>query len=105
MREFAKRFYKSSAWQKCRASYIASVHGLCERCTASGMIVPGKIVHHKIYLNERNINDASVTLNHEHLEYLCQDCHNIEHMARAPMADGLRFDKEGNIIPAHQAPR
>jgi 5-methylcytosine-specific restriction endonuclease McrA len=100
MREFAKRFYKSSAWQKCRASYIVSVHGLCERCGAGG-----KIVHHKIYLSDKNINDVSVTLSHDNLELLCHDCHNIEHMTKAPMASGLRFDNQGNIIPTHQAPR
>ena len=98
MREFAKRFYKSTAWQKCRASYIVSVHGLCERCTASGLAVPGKIVHHKIYLSERNINDASVTLNHEHLEYLCLDCHNDEHMGSSALQKDLRFDADGNVI-------
>ena len=96
MREFAKRFYTSSAWKKCRESYIATVHGLCERCSGAG-----KIVHHKIYLNEGNIDDPSVTLSHENLELLCQECHNREHMAgKMPIANGLAFDTEGNLIPA-----
>ena len=94
MREFARKFYKSKQWQQCRASYITSVHGLCERCGAGG-----KIVHHKIYLDERNINDPHVTLAHENLELLCQECHNIEHMSGGmPIAGGLVFDSFGNIL-------
>jgi 5-methylcytosine-specific restriction endonuclease McrA len=100
MREFAKKFYKSAAWKKCRLAYIASVHGLCERCSAGG-----KIVHHKIYLGEHNINDAHVTLAHDNLELLCQECHNIEHMEKLPMADGLRFDANGDVIYSRSAPR
>lgn len=94
MREFAKAFYKSAAWKKCRASFIESKYGLCERCGAGG-----KIVHHKTYLNERNIHDPSVTLNHELLELLCLECHNSEHMGSQPIADGLKFDEYGEIIP------
>ena len=93
MREFAKRFYNSKAWQRCRASYIARVHGLCERCGAGG-----KIVHHKIYLSERNIDDPSVTLNHEHLELLCHECHNVEHMYHPPVIDGLKFNEFGELV-------
>ena len=77
--EAAKQFYKSQAWIKCRESYIASVGGLCERCLAKGLIVPGYIVHHKCYLTPQNILDPSITLNFSNLEYLCQDCHNKEH--------------------------
>ena len=79
MKEFAKAFYKSSEWQKCRASYIKSVNGLCERCLQRGLIVPGYIVHHKCYLTPENILDPSVTLNFDNLEFLCHDCHNREH--------------------------
>ena len=92
MREFAKRFYKSAAWKKCRLSYVDRVHGLCERCGSGG-----KIVHHKVYLNEKNINDNWVTLNHDNLELLCHDCHNREHMARLPMEKTLFFDENGDL--------
>jgi 5-methylcytosine-specific restriction endonuclease McrA len=74
-----KGFYKTSAWLKCRAAYIKSVGGLCERCLKDGKIVPGYIVHHKCYLNATNIQDPSITLNWDNLEYLCHDCHNKEH--------------------------
>ena len=73
-KEYAKAFYNSAAWIKCKNSYIKSVHGLCERCGE-----PGYIVHHKKYITPKNINDPSITLNHDNLEYLCQKCHNEEH--------------------------
>lgn len=79
MRSIPTRFYKSRAWEKCRAAYLASVGGLCERCKAEDKIVPAEIVHHKIYLREENYKDASVALNFDNLEALCQECHNQEH--------------------------
>lgn len=93
MRDFAKRFYNSKAWKDCRQSYIHSVFGICERCAQ-----PGKIVHHKVYLSPKNINDPYVALNHKNLELLCQDCHNAEHMAKLPIAMGLRFTPDGDVI-------
>ena len=75
----ARRFYKSKEWEKCRKSYIKSVGGLCERCLAKGLIVPGKIVHHKIYLDGDKLYDPEILLNWNNLEYLCVTCHNEEH--------------------------
>ena len=93
-KDYAKRFYKSKAWQKCRESYITKKHGLCERCEQ-----PGKIVHHKIYITPDNINDPDITLNHFNLELLCQDCHNREHHERnSPTRFDTKFDDEGNLI-------
>ena len=79
MKEYARAFYKSARWQKCRASYIKSVGGLCERCLSKGLIVPGDIVHHKCYLTPDNINDPATALNWDNLELLCLECHNKEH--------------------------
>ena len=93
MREFARQFYNSKAWKQVRLAYIAKVHGLCERCSGAG-----KIVHHKIYLNESNIHDPMIALGFENLEYLCQDCHNDEHMGRRAIEKGLMFDEQGQLI-------
>ncbi|WP_019243657.1 MULTISPECIES: HNH endonuclease [Bacillus] len=93
-KEWAKRFYKSKAWRQCRDSYISKVHGLCERCKQ-----PGKILHHKEYLTPNNIDDPYVSLNHDNLEYLCQDCHNKEHHEKySPVRSDVMFDKEGNLV-------
>ena len=91
-KDWAKAFYKSAAWQKCRAAYIQSVFGLCERCQR-----PGWIVHHKEKLTPANINNPDVTLSWENLEYLCQDCHNREH-GNASTAEGLMFDENGDLV-------
>jgi len=92
-REFAKKFYKSKAWQKCRDAYFDSKFGLCERCQGAGLIV-----HHKEALTPLNINDPNVTLDWEKIELLCQDCHNKETFGSDATADGLTFDAEGNLL-------
>lgn len=90
----AKRFYQTTAWKKCRESYISSVYGLCERCGE-----PGSIVHHKIYINSKNINDPNITLNHDNLEYLCINDHNTEHHRKySALREGFGFDDNGDLI-------
>lgn len=93
MQKWAEKFYKSKAWEETRKAYYISRFGLCERCGR-----PGDIVHHKVYLTPANINDTNITLNWDNLELLCQECHNKEHSKKLPVADGLTFDEEGNLI-------
>ena len=73
--EFAKPLYSSAPWQKCRRAYIANRikidGGLCEECHQR----IGYIVHHRIMINEANVNNPEITLNHENLEYVCKYCH------------------------------
>lgn len=75
MKDFAKKFYKSQAWQDCRKAYIAKRMqvdgGLCEECHDA----QGYIVHHKILLTPDNITNPAITLNHGLLAYVCKDCH------------------------------
>lgn len=75
MKEFAKAFYKSKAWQDCRKAYMHSAGYLCENCRRKGILKTGDTVHHKIHLTPENIKDPSVTLNWENLELVCRDCH------------------------------
>lgn len=74
---WAKGFYKSKKWIKCRDSYIRKRimedGGICEECRNK----PGYIVHHRILLTSENISDPEVSLNHENLEYVCKDCHDL----------------------------
>ncbi|MBQ6994975.1 MAG: HNH endonuclease [Lachnospiraceae bacterium] len=97
MKEYAKDFYRSSAWKKTRNIVIHRANGLCERCMAAGQYVPGVIVHHKTYITPNNIHDTSVTLNLDNLEYLCDDCHNKEHKSK--QNGRYRFDSNGNLLP------
>ena len=72
---WAKPFYNSIRWQRCRDSFIQKRvlidGGLCQECHN----VPGEIVHHKIVLTARNIDDETISLNHDNLMYVCHDCH------------------------------
>lgn len=75
MQDFAKGFYRSKAWQRCRAAYAKSVGGLCEECQRRGLYQPGEIVHHRKPLTPENIHDPAVTLSWDNLELVCRDCH------------------------------
>jgi len=99
VKPWARKFYKSKAWQKTREAYIAARHGLCERCGAGG-----KIVHHRVHLTPDNINDPGITLSFDNLELLCQECHNREHHETVPAADGLRFTADGDLIAVDSLP-
>ena len=94
-KDFAEKFYRSAAWQKCRGAYILSVGGLCERCYAAGIIKHGDTVHHKVHLTNENINDPSVTMNFKNLELLCRDCHAAMHRS-APKR--YMVDEMGKVI-------
>ena len=89
---FAKTFYKSISWKRCRKAYLDSVGWLCERCAKEGKIVPADHVHHKVRLTPENINDPTVSLNHDNLEALCIDCHTQEHKPRR-----WRCDPDGHV--------
>ena len=92
-KRFAHEFYKSWAWIKCARGYKASRNGLCERCLAKGLIVPGDEVHHKIKLTPENIKDPAVALSWDNLELLCKNCHMEEH-------SGVRWrtDEFGHVM-------
>ena len=78
MRSIDESFYKSRAWKDCRSQYLDRVNHLCERCQSKGIFVPARFVHHKIYLDDSNYRDASISLNFRNLEALCFDCHNAD---------------------------
>lgn len=72
---WAKAFYNSSRWNKCRKSFIEHRRmidgGACQECHTN----LGEIVHHRITLTEDNIKDDLVSLNFANLEYVCHKCH------------------------------
>lgn len=99
MKAFAKAFYESPAWRQTRAYILKRDAGLCVHCGA-----PGVIVHHIKEITPRNINDVMITLNENNLETVCRTCHAIIHEGTPPIADGLTFDKDGNIIETEASP-
>lgn len=97
-REFAKKFYKSKEWQRCREAVMKRDYYLCVECGAAG-----KEVHHKKHITPKNINDPTITLNISNLVTLCKDCHHKAHERNQytnhnELEDGLTFDEEGNLI-------
>lgn len=98
IKEYARKFYKSKAWQKCRASFIGKRRsidgGLCEHCGKR----QGYIVDHIEEINPDNINDLSITLNHNNLQYLCLECHNTKTFKKNfAIRENLFFDEYGNL--------
>lgn len=94
MRDFAKGFYKSQAWKKCRAAYAKRVGGLCEVCLAKGIYTPGEIVHHKEHISPENITDERVLLDWSNLQLVCRDCHAELHRREKR----YRLDELGRVI-------
>lgn len=92
MQPWARSFYRSRAWQECRAALVADRYGLCEQCGG-----PGLIVHHRVRLTPANIGNPAVTLDWANLELLCIECHNRAHGGDS-VSDGLSFDASGNLI-------
>lgn len=97
-KDYAKGFYKSRAWQRCRAAFISEREaidgGLCQHCGCKR----GYIVDHIVEIEPDNINNPEITLNHDNLQYLCLECHNTKTFQKHKSTrDGLCFDAEGNI--------
>ena len=105
-KKWAKWFYNSTAWLKCRDGYIQSVQGLCERCLQAGKCIPGHIVHHKVLLTPENISNPDVALNWSNLEYVCQDCHNREHhgSGEGVTSPGTYFNERGELVEGRPTP-
>lgn len=98
-KEYARSFYSSSAWIKCRNSFMKSKNYICERCGGAAYIV-----HHKIHITPENINDTNITLNWDNLQALCLECHNTVHGNGPATIEGVSFDSNGDLIynPPHQ---
>ena len=75
MKEYARKFYSSKAWQRTRAAYAKSKRNLCEVCLDKGLYKPCEIVHHKVELTPDNIDNPDVTLNWNNLQCLCREHH------------------------------
>ena len=93
-----KQFYKSRPWLRARQAYIdkrmATDGGICEKCHEE----PGKIVHHKIWLDDVNCNDPEISLNEDNFMYECQTCHNQERDPRKETPGRCLYGPNGEII-------
>lgn len=92
----AKKFYDSKDWKSCRESFILNRinidGGMCQHCKST----IGKIVDHIEELNDDNLYDPNITLNHQNLQYLCLPCSNRKTFFKDKRT--VIFDNEGNPI-------
>lgn len=95
-KQFAKAFYKSTTWKKCRKSFIAERKaidgGLCQHCQQA----LGYIVDHIVELTPYNINDPAISLSHDNLQYLCLECHNRKTFS---IGNSYILTNDGDILP------
>lgn len=57
----------------------------------------GKIVHHKIWLNDDNCNDPNISLAWDNFRYECQNCHNKEQDPAKQNTGRIRYGPDGEI--------
>lgn len=86
-------FYRGEDWRECKAQVLqarlkADGSIICEHCgkpivkgfNPSANNNAGAIVfHHKIYLNNFNVNDASISINPDNIQIVHWSCHNDIH--------------------------
>lgn len=89
MKRVGQKLYNSVAWRKLRLAYMASKNWICERCGAVATIC-----HHRRHLTATNADNATIALNFDNLEALCQTCHNLEHAARGQAI----FNSRGDVV-------
>lgn len=93
-----KQFYKTAAWRRARQAYIderISIDGgLCEVCGQE----LGKIVHHVVWLDDRNCNDPAISLNPDNFKYECQTCHNKETDPRKENKLRYKYGPKGELL-------
>ena len=99
-RSIDDNFYRRPAWKKCRAAFIKHRQsidgGLCQRCHEH----LGRIVHHRTHLTAETIDNPDICYGFDNLEFVCLDCHNIEHgYKREIIGVKYAFDPDGNPIP------
>ena len=99
MKDFAKGFYNTKAWQRLRDQVWKRDKGLCQWCLNKGIIRQGEEVHHLVELTPENIHDESVSLNPDNLVTLCRECHGTTKRNRG---ERYTVDELGRVIPKEQ---
>lgn len=95
-----KEFYLSPMWRKTRKAFIShriSIDGgICQVCKDR----PGKIVHHKEWLDDVKCNIPEIALSFSNLRYECQDCHNqeVDPKAQKNRYCSFTYGRNGEII-------
>ena len=102
-----KKFYNTAKWQKARELALMRDKYLCVMCYQQGNVIPAEVVHHKIHLNESNVDNPSIALNLDNLISLCSDHHAEVHkgehgkgrMFQEEHPYQYEFDANGMLVP------
>lgn len=92
------QFYTLKPWRDLSYNLKIAAGGKCNRCDFQ---VVNKedfkylIGHHKVELDESNVDDPQVSLNPELIEIICHRCHNKEHR---------RFGNKKNVYIVYGSP-
>ena len=85
-KEFARKFYNSTRWRKCAKAFAQYKLYVCEMChnqiSEKDYGNHRYIVHHKVMLTPKNINNPYITCGWDNLMLLCIECHNNAAMRR-----------------------
>ena len=92
-----EKFYHSTLWRKTRKAYLESVYYTCSKCGGVG-----NLVHHKIPLNDENVEDLTISISFDNLQCLCKSCHDsihheIEGRGESNLHHEVSFDEYGNV--------
>ena len=74
-------FYRSKVWRETRERFL-ELYPFCEECLKNKRYTPATLVHHRVHLNEKNINNPKISLDFSNLEAVCLECHNTIHMRK-----------------------
>ena len=96
VKDFARGFYKSKAWQRVRDNTMKRDAWLCQDCLRRGVYTPAEEVHHIQELTAGNINDPEVSLNMANLVSLCRECHRQRHTGTVKR---FTVDEFGGVSP------
>ena len=81
MRSINNEFYRSKVWRDTRERFL-ELNPWCEECLKQKRYTPATLVHHRVHLNETNVNDPKISLGYDNLEAVCLECHNKIHYGR-----------------------
>lgn len=103
-----KDFYKSRLWKQVKNNIWLKQSCLCAICHRPVYVdgisdyIPREyrrtgIVHHKVFLNDVNLDDENISIAEDNLEGVCKDCHEKLHHTDVVTRQGYIFDEEGNL--------
>ena len=97
-------FYRSKEWERLLKimkqnpdRQDADGNIICARCGKPIVRAYDMIGHHKIELTDENVNDYSISLNPENIEFLHHRCHNLVH-------DRFGYQKTRQVFLVYGAP-